>query len=494
MNRLQGLRVVLGALALLALVVLAGVVAARADHPFELEWQEGGVLAHVERVLAGEPLYTAPGLEFIAFPYPPLYYVVGAAVAHVGGAGFLALRLVSILSTIAALIVIHRWTARRSQSALAGLVAAGLFAAAYRLSGAWLDVARVDALSLALTLAGLAWLDARRGVGHAVGAGCVLFLAFFAKQSALLPAAGCIAGLALGSRRDALACAGTLLALVAATTLVLDARTDGWYRAYVFDQLAGQGLDAGLALGFAKEISVAYAPLIALAGLVAWRGTRDAHRDLAQDAGEPKRGVAPFAGALVGFLLVAGVGRAHPGGYDNTLLPACAAAAVGFGCALARLHAAGGWVATAAGVLGVLQFALLAYDPRAQLPTEADRTRGAALVERLRATPGEVWMPDHGYLAERAGKRPSAHGMAVIDLLRSNDRATAQRFVDELVRAIEERRYAAIVLDRPWDDDLPPLARRYRRDAVAWPDERALVPVTGDPRRPAWWYSPRRDE
>ncbi len=191
-------------------------------------------------------------------------------------------------------------------------------------------------------------------------------------------------------------------------------------------------------------------------------------------------------------MLAAGVGRAHAGGYDNTLLPACAAAALAFGVLLARLLALGGARATLAPAGSASRSsALFAYDPRAQLPTDADRRAGAAFVERLRATPGDVWIPDHGYLAERAGKSASAHGMAVIDLLRSDDHATAQRFVDELVRAIEARRWGAIVLDQRWDADLPALGAEYFPATIPWPSERAFVPVTGDPRRPGTWYAPR---
>lgn len=485
----RAFRIVLAGLATLALGVFVVLAVLRVGHPFELEWQEGGVLAHVARVLGGEPLYAAPSLEHIAFPYPPLYYWIGAGAGAVFGPGLLALRVVSIAASLAAFAFLCRILARATGSSLAAFCAAGLFAASYRFAGAWMDVARVDALSLALTLAAVEFVLARRGALAAVGTGGLFFLAFLAKQSALAPAVGCLAGLALRSRKDALVAAATLVVLVVASTLVFDARTDGWYRWYVFDQLAGQGLDRGLALGFAREVCLAFAPLLALAALFAW----SVRRDGAALAPGAERGIAPLAGVILGFGVAAAVGRAHPGGYDNTLLPACAAAALVFGVALARLLSMGGKLALVAGALGVLQFALLAYDPRAQLPTEEDRTRGAALVSTLRATPGEVWMPDHGYLAVRAGKRPSAHGMAVIDLLRSNDRATAQRFVDELVRAIDERRYAAIVLDQPWEDDLPPLGRAYERAPLPYPSSAAFVPVTGDPRRPSWWYSPRRD-
>ena len=60
------------------------------------------------------------------------------------------------IGTLAAVVI------RQSGDRVAGLVAAGLFAAAYPLSGNWFDIGRVDALFCALSLIALAW-GARAG-------------------------------------------------------------------------------------------------------------------------------------------------------------------------------------------------------------------------------------------------------------------------------------------------------------------------------------------
>src|SRR3954471_7930841 len=73
----------------------------RLSYPFDLEWMEGSMVHHVARVLAGQPIYAPPTLEFTAFLYPPLYYYVSAAVARVTGLGFTPLRLVSLASSVA---------------------------------------------------------------------------------------------------------------------------------------------------------------------------------------------------------------------------------------------------------------------------------------------------------------------------------------------------------------------------------------------------------
>ncbi len=75
---------------------------------------------------------------------------------------------------------------RETGDRIAGLVAAGLFAATYRISGAWFDTGRVDSLFLALTLLAFAWGRTARGVRGGIALGMLAFLAFFTKQTALL--------------------------------------------------------------------------------------------------------------------------------------------------------------------------------------------------------------------------------------------------------------------------------------------------------------------
>ena len=118
-------RSLLRALATFAVLAILGwlfVALSRVGHPFELEWQEGGMLAHVERLRAGLPLYAEPSLEFAAFPYPPLFHWVGAASAGVFGTGFSALRVVSILATVCTLVLLAVHGTRDGGHRLAGLV------------------------------------------------------------------------------------------------------------------------------------------------------------------------------------------------------------------------------------------------------------------------------------------------------------------------------------------------------------------------------------
>src|SRR6266513_2662125 len=94
----RGLRllwVVLG-VAAAAVASFAVVAVRRATYPYQIEWLEGGAVEHVRRILQGRALYPAPSVDFVAYPYPPLYFLLSAGVALFTGVGYLPLRIVSI--------------------------------------------------------------------------------------------------------------------------------------------------------------------------------------------------------------------------------------------------------------------------------------------------------------------------------------------------------------------------------------------------------------
>ena len=203
--------VVLGSVALLPVGAYLWVALHRLGYPFELEWLEGGAVGIVQRAAAGHGLYVQPSLHYVPWPYPPMYFWTSAAVAHVTGVGFLALRLVSFTASLATFVVIYILVRSGTSDRVAGVCAVGLYAATFRLSGAWLDLGRVDSLFLLLFL--LAVLVARRARswrgGIAVGA--LVFLAFFTKQTALVAALPLLGWLLLRRPRVGAAAAGAAL-------------------------------------------------------------------------------------------------------------------------------------------------------------------------------------------------------------------------------------------------------------------------------------------
>src|SRR5439155_27192958 len=140
MNRLETVaRVLLGAACAYLLVLLAYTTLSRIRFPYELEWLEGWTVESVRRVLAGKSLFVAPSVEWIPYPYTPLYTYSSAALASLIGVGFLAPRLVSLASAVGCLGLTFLLVRRETGSAFCGLAGAGFLAGTYPLSGAWFD-------------------------------------------------------------------------------------------------------------------------------------------------------------------------------------------------------------------------------------------------------------------------------------------------------------------------------------------------------------------
>ncbi len=524
-------RVALAAVALAAaapLLVYLWVAAHRIGYPYELDWMEGGSVGLAARAAGGHSLYAAPSLAYVGWTYTPLYYWVSAAVGQLIGVGFLTLRLVSLVASLGAMATLA-WIVRRDTGVrVAGLLAAGLFAATFRISGAWLDTGRVDSLFVALTLLAVAWGRSARGVRGGVGLGVLAFLAFFTKQIALVALVPLLGYLLLTRRAVGVAALLTLLGLVAGSTVALEAASGGWYGYYVLDELAGQAWAQGVWVSFwTDDVLGPLWPLAALilAGAVLW-ARRAGLRQWARS------GAAYYGLAAGGLIAAAWLSRLHTGGYANVLMPAYAAIALlaglaageclrggrgaslagGGGASLAGgggASLAGGGGATLAGargaslarisrprarprgrlpgataaigvaVVAVAQAALLAYPIAAQLPTSADRAAGAQLLARLRALPGNVVVLRHPWYAAQAGKGSFAHGEAITDVLRSSARRGPLALSASLRTALDADHVDAVVLDGRFDAHLlaPALAREFRLASSAITDV-PLYPLT----------------
>jgi hypothetical protein len=134
---------------------------------------------------------------------------------------------------------------------------------------------------------------------------------------------------------------------------------------------------------------------------------------------------------------------------------------------------------------------MLVYDPWKQIPTEEDRKAGKHLIETMHAVDGEVWLPWHGYLPALAGKKARAHSMAVIDVVRGDKGETGVGLENEMKQAIRDKRFAAVILDVPWNDT--DFQAAYRLERHIFTDPTVLWPVTGLGVRPQLLYVPKED-
>jgi dolichyl-phosphate-mannose-protein mannosyltransferase len=468
------------------------IIARRLTYPFELEWMEGGSLIQVLRLLQGKPLYTEPDLSYIPFIYPPFYYYISAlAIRLTNNHSFTPLRLVSIVATLGTIVLIYQIVREGTRSRYWGLISAGLFAAAFRLGGAWFDIARVDMLFLFLLVAGTYALI-RGGRFSGLLAGMLFALAFYAKQTALLPVAAVWALFLLRQEwRRAGQLGGAFLILSLTLFLVENHASNGWYQYYVFALPSHYQLPSPVWLALFATGSTLIGPL-AVALVLGFLPLVMAPRDYVSG----NRGIMTVL--TLSAVVIAIVGDTHVGGYDNAKLPALASVTIMAGLG-------GAWLETLArsrdqrpamlllyGLLAV-QFAVLHYDIAAQVPSGADRQAGEELLRSIAETPGEILVPYHGYLALLAGKQPSAHQVMLWDLHGNFGEMDEQNWPgleETIAAALQDHRFSRILLDREdqvWQD----VPRFYVGTSVSYPGPDDFYPVTGGRARPNLDFLPR---
>lgn len=491
----KGLLAISVLLAMAATLVFLWCVAQRILYPFELEWMEGGSLQHLVRLAEGLPLYATPSIEFVPFPYPPLYYYAALALSPLLGIELATLRLVSLVSTIGTavlLFVLVRFETRRVEAATA---AAGLYLASYLESGAYMDVARLDAFFFFLALASLCCLRMRDDAVGWVLAALLAAAATATKQTAPAIFAPVLlwafakehlahAGGGMGSRR-ALVLAAVFCVATGLAAAAFSAGGNGAFFDYVFGAQAAHEIRWSMVPAFFGVDLFSVLPLATLVAAIGlWRFAAPEARVF-------------YAAVFLGVCLACIVPRVKVGGAMNNLLPlhatAILLAGVGFG-AWANAHTASRRFAHLAMLGLVAQFAWLGFDPRIALPRPGDEAAGLRFVEQLRQVEGEILIPAHGYLARQAGKSVFAHQMPIDDL-EDSGLAASQALRREFARAIEARRFALIVdSSSRFLEGYPEagwLAAHYRLQGPVFRAPRTLVPRSGWPVSPGRVWVPR---
>ena len=440
------LRALRAAAALAGLAVIGAYLAIALDrlgYPFTLEILESNSLVEVHRLVAGQPLYAAPAVSYVPDGYPPLYFAVSAALAGVLGPGYLPLRLVSLVSSLACFAIVTRLVQRETESAAAGMAAAGVLAATYFAASEWFDVARVDSLFLALSAAALyaaRWMHRTRG---AIAAGLLLGAAFLTKQTALAEGVAVLAAAAAGPRRRlAVPAALTYAAVLGGSTLVLGLVSHGWYVYYVFVQMSEHKFIAASAVLFWTRYLL---PTLGIAMCAVMLGAR-------------RMPVMLLAGCSA--LVVEGYAAlVHAGGNVNDALPAYLVVALLAGLAMGERNAgrhsvrARQWLGAVVAGLVVAQVTVLAtgFRPSRAIPSNADRAAGLRLMAGVRALGGTVLIPADPGLALMAGLPPGEDQVATADVLHASDQAAQAAFTGSVARAVAQQQFTAIMTRLPTD-------------------------------------------
>lgn len=458
------------------------VVVSRVNYRYDLEWMEGASLVQVDRVLAGQALYTQPSLAYIPMIYPPLYFYLSAGLSWVIGFSFLPLRLLSFASTLGCLAIICLAVKQKTQSALIGLTAAGLFAATFELGGFWFDVARVDMLFIFLCLAGIHLLGYQT-TRNSIVAGILFSLAFLTKQTALPIFIVIAASTLLLFRRQVIPFVGSFSILTGLIYLTLNASSDDWYKYYILalpatHQIRWSFMLTAIQRGFGVLLITVIVSLLPI-----MLGLRKVLLD--------KLHLHYYFVAL-GMIGTSILGRINRGAFDNAFVPAYAGlailAGIGIGWLATRLEKYGGlrnnifqtivWAAI------IVQFVQLGYNPSQQIPTQADRQAGDALVAELRDTPGNVLIPYHNYLALLAGKNVYFHFVA-FDEIRGRF-SKRQPETKDIIQQFNSTPFDLIIMDLP-DTMIQKSDCSYTRN-IEYPSESTFYPVTGYQVRPSVLY------
>jgi len=439
---------------LAALASLAWTFARRLAYPFDLEWMEGSMLLHALRIREGLPMYAPPSVRFASFAYVPLQPALVAAVSVPSGLSYATGRAVSIVAYLAALACAYGFLREIDVPRPLALAAPALSAAAFAPCGAWYDLVRIDSVWLGL-MAGALWAAwrARRSTPAAIACGVLLTAALFAKQTALPFIGIAVLLLLLASPRRGLIAGATTAVVSLAAFLALQRATGGWFWTYAFGLHQRHDFDAWLGYVLAPlRVLLILGPAVALVPL-ALRARGGIDRAIVAVLGV-------FAAAMVATIRGAG----PPWGYANTFIPTAFFGGVLVALAADRVSRFGPraavtatllMTASVAGAPGAFVWAAdrlwpsaglalpIGYDPRAYVPDASDRGAGEALIARLRATPGDVFVPFHPFYAWRAGKAPSLHAMNLADLNAIPGLGTPR----DLVESIRSHAFALIVLD-----------------------------------------------
>jgi len=475
------LRSVLLSIAFCSLFLYLYIAFSRFNYPFELEWMEGGTLDHIHRILAGKKLYVQPSLSFIPYIYTPLYFYLSSLLAFISNPSFTPLRLLSILSSIGSFFMIFLFIKKETKNNFLGIISASFFAATFRISGAWFDLARVDSLFLFLLLISLFLIRFTPNPKTYIIAGIFASLAFLTKQTTLLILSPVLIYILITNRPQAYFLLGTMLIIIGGSTLILDYIHDGWYTFYIFTLPLKHPLENNLWLDFWTQDLFFHLPI--LCSIIIIYTFRQA---IALD----KKSFVFYFALTLGMLTGSWSSRLHSGGYYNVLFPAYAAIAILTGVAL-NTFLKGNKKSTEIFIclLCIIQFTTLRYKILEQLPTLKDLQAGNKLIKQLSETPGNLWVFHHSYLARLSGKNSHAHRMAISDVFKGTEGEIKSKLLEEFKETIKEKKYDTIIIDFyadwPFKEELE---NNYERTDAVFDQKKVFWTKTGWVTRPQWIY------
>lgn len=443
--------------------------------PFELEWMEGGSLQMMQRILAGEPLYGPPTVEFVPYTYTPLYFYISAFASAVLPGEFLPLRAVSFLASLASFGFLFLIIRRETGSATAGAGAVGLFAATYAANGNWFDLARIDSLCISLLLAA-AWLVlGGKETRNVLLGGAVVALAFLTKQVAIVVAGPLFVAVLLRNVKRGIVLFLSALSVLGGAILFLNSHYDGWFLFYTLTSPRTRWLSNLSWESLGKAAFLEFFPLfiipLALATPAVWRILIRPHA----------QGLS-FLMVVGGFFLAAAWGRIESINFLNSSIPAHVAVSLLFGLAVGDIVRRTARIIVPVSLTGAfaLQLGILAPLIGPLIPHEKELSNFTQYSSFLASLPKPVYLPDHGYVPSLGPESSFAHSIGIMDLMMGGTPQQVSEFRGQMEEALNARRFKTIVCDThlypTWFKEA--LARNYTENTILAP-KGTWIPVLG---------------
>lgn len=467
------------------------VALSRMDYPFELEWLEGGLLEQVQRIVSTGKLYVRPSIDFVTFVYTPIYLYAAAGLSKLTGVSFFPLRIISFIASLGCFALIFAFVKRETKNLFSAALAACFFAATFQISGAWLDIGRVDSLLIFFLLLAIYNLRLANSHGKSIAAGAFLALSFLTKQTALTIGVPMVVYLLIVNWKQAISFMAALIGVISIVSMVMDHIHGGWYNYYIlnftsrhFDELAAIVL---FWPNYMAPVSVAMC--ISLFYISYELVTTEAKNFLF------------FLLVPMGMIGVSWLCTTDIGSYHNVVLPAYAAIAILFGLGIDRAmnlaertsSQTRDFIKSLILVACAVQLICLAYNPIEQIPTSEDLKEGKWFVDRLAHMEGEVLIPSHPYLERLAGKKSHAHNLALYGVVRGNEGEPRTAMLNDTVRALESHRFKTIILDQREEWLSKEINKYYVEEStVPYEKESSFRPVTGGKTRPEIIYVPKQ--
>ena len=431
----------------------------RLMYPYEVEWMEGAMLDHVVRILSGKPIYSAPSIDFIPWLYPPLYYYVVALVAKVVGIGFFAGRIVSFASTLITAGLMSWMVQRITKNRVFAFLTIAAYFATYHATGYYFDIVRNDAFFSAIIII-LAFVPMRlQGKMGAIATAILFVIAFLTRQQAVFFLPPLVVWFWIRDKKTGMIFTVSAIALTLIAHFAIYSATHGWSTFYMFTIPSAKRADFSIirmfdafpnfALGpFAiSTVAMFILPLLKKEGAGGWS------RFFASDTGL-------IIMMALAALAAGAMSLGNEGGDRNVMMPFAAFVLPLLPIALHEIRSAKPAFARYVYLGFLFQFVALYFNPlsgKMVIASARQRAGGDEFMRKLRAMPGEVYIPYHGYIARQAGKPSHAQLLATIDVLRVHD-TTSARLQADLDSAFARHRFSAVIMEE---------SDAFRLDSVA---------------------------